>query len=475
MSDFGDFESLVQTIHRLRAPGGCPWDRAQTHHTLRPYVIEEAYEVLDALDRADSPQSLKRDDVRMPLIEELGDLWLQILLHSEIAAETGAFTWRDVARGLKEKMIRRHPHVFGDATAASADEALAQWEKNKAAEKAAKAASGETSVLDGLPKGMPALQRAARVIEKVTKVGFQWPDLQGPLSKLDEELGEFKDEVAALEKDPKNDSLRARVSAELGDLLFSLANVAHFLKLQPEDSLRSNLQRFEKRFRHLERRMAAEGFTPESSSLGQMDVYWNEAKAREKCLIWGLTGGIASGKSTAANHLRDRQVPVIDADAIVRKLSAPGGAAHSKIQAAFGATDRKELGALIFNDPQKRKTLESILHPLVRAESDREIARILTTHPGTQLIVYEAALLIEAGRAGDFDGVLLITAPEDARVARVVNRDGGDVGAAQARISAQLPDVEKRMHAHHVIENTGTLELLKKQVDLWLAEVLRRP
>jgi tetrapyrrole methylase family protein/MazG family protein len=263
---------LIETVHRLRAPGGCPWDRAQTHQSLRPYLIEEAYEVLDCLDRVESTEDLQKDAVRLPLKEELGDLLMQVLLHSEMTKEAGAFDIYDVAAGLDEKLIRRHPHVFGEVKADSADTALANWEKQKAKEKAA---NPDASVLDGLPKGMPALQRAGRVIEKVTKVGFQWPDLEGPLGKMEEELGELKKEIAS-------GASPERIAAELGDLLFSVCNVASFLKIQPEDALRSQLSRFEKRFRHVEKRVKESGKGPGEAPLEEMDLYWNEAKALEK-------------------------------------------------------------------------------------------------------------------------------------------------------------------------------------------------
>ncbi|MGZ3697920.1 MAG: nucleoside triphosphate pyrophosphohydrolase [Bdellovibrionota bacterium] len=275
---------LVETVHRLRAPGGCPWDRAQTHQTLRQYLIEEAYEVLDVLDQVHSKDDLKKEKVKNSFREELGDLLMQVLLHSEMANEEGAFDFYDVAATLDDKLIRRHPHVFGEAKADSAESAFQTWEKQKAKEKSA---NPEASVLDGVPKGLPALQKAARVLEKVTKVGFQWNDMHGPLGKVEEELGELKAEVLALEAAMKNKAAgeapaRAKVEAELGDLFFTLCNVAYLLKVSPEDSLRSTLARFETRFRHVERRLKETGRTPDQSSLEEMDTFWDEAKREEK-------------------------------------------------------------------------------------------------------------------------------------------------------------------------------------------------
>ena len=258
----------------------------QTHQSLRQYVIEEAYEVLEVLDRIDSSERLKSDPALAATFqEELGDLLLQVVLHSEMASETGALDFFRVAQGLADKLIRRHPHVFGEVQVEGAEGVLQNWEKQKAAEKAAK--SSDSSVLDGLPKGLPALQRTTRLIDKVTRVGFQWNDLNGPLEKLAEELGEFQHEVReleALEKTPGSagapsvDSLRAKAQAELGDLLFSLCNIGFLLKLDPEDALRGTLHRFEGRFRHVEKRLRENGKKPEESTLEEMDRYWEEAK-----------------------------------------------------------------------------------------------------------------------------------------------------------------------------------------------------
>ena len=281
---------VIETVHRLRAPDGCPWDRAQTHQTLRPFLIEEAYEALEIMDRIDSARDLERDEIRLPFKEELGDVLMQVLLHAEMASETQAFDFIDVAAALNEKLVRRHPHVFmrpeGSSGNESVDSVLQKWELQKQTEKAH---NPDASVLDGVPKGLPALQRAGRVIEKVTKVGFQWEDMQGPLAKVEEELQELKTEVLSLEKlakRPENaveaDRLRSRVADELGDLFFTLANVAHLMKISPEDTLRAQLSRFEKRFRHVEKRIKETGKRLDESTLAEMDVFWEEAKKLEK-------------------------------------------------------------------------------------------------------------------------------------------------------------------------------------------------
>lgn len=269
---------LIETVHRLRAPGGCPWDREQTHQTLRQFMIEEAYEAVDVMDQIDSPQTLKVEKIKNSFKEELGDVLLQVLLNSEMASETGAFDVYQVAETLNQKLVYRHPHVFGQDKVDSADEAYKNWEKLKAKEK-------KSGVLAGLPKGMPSLQRTAKVIEKVTKVGFQWEDMEGPLDKLEEELNELKAEIRAHQK-AANEEIQAqaqkRIESEIGDLLFSVCNVAFLLKVTPEDALRNTLHRFESRFNHVEARLKEQGKSPDQSTLQEMDQYWNEAKAQEK-------------------------------------------------------------------------------------------------------------------------------------------------------------------------------------------------
>jgi tetrapyrrole methylase family protein/MazG family protein len=305
-------DKLITTVARLRGPGGCPWDRKQTHQSLAKYLIEESYETLEIIDQIDSPEKLKEPTLRTSFREELGDVLLQVLLHAEIAGETGAFDIQGVARALDEKLIRRHPHVFGNspqteplsAKLDSAEAVEANWERIKAQERAAgkglntesvkpesATESGPPSVLDGLPRGLPALPRAERVIAKVTKVGFQWPDFSGPLAKLQEEVRELEAEVQAFEQrratssaapDAQAEALRARAAAELGDVLFSIANMGFLLGIDPEQALRGTLARFESRFRHVERLLRQKGKTPEQSTLAEMDALWEQAKALER-------------------------------------------------------------------------------------------------------------------------------------------------------------------------------------------------
>lgn len=269
---------LLETVHRLRAPGGCPWDRSQTHLSLRPYLIEEAYEVLEVIDQIKSDENVTQPEIQAPFKEELGDLLMQVLLHSEMASEKQAFDFYDVAQALDEKLVRRHPHVFEEnQSVKNADQAFQNWEKQKALEKEAqgKNSKGKKSILDGLPRNLPSLQRSERLIEKVTKVGFQWKDLKGPMNKVSEEWEELRAEIETPQPDLK------KIESELGDVLLTLCNLASVLKIHPEDALRSTLQKFERRFRYVETKLHELGKTPEQSNLEEMDQFWNEAKQTE--------------------------------------------------------------------------------------------------------------------------------------------------------------------------------------------------
>jgi MazG family protein len=246
------FERLVEVMAELRAPGGCPWDREQTHDTLARHLVEETYEVLEAID-ADDLDALR---------EELGDLVIQIVFHSNIAFEERAFTLADVLDDLRTKLVRRHPHVFGDVEASTPDEVKANWERIKRTEK-------PTKVYEGIPKALPALARAAKMQRRTAAVGFDWPDLRAVLSGLDEEIDELK---AELEKPDRDD---ARVEAELGDALFMVAALANRLGIDPESALRKMLERFEARLRSVER--LAGGRELESLSGREWKQYWDQA------------------------------------------------------------------------------------------------------------------------------------------------------------------------------------------------------
>jgi tetrapyrrole methylase family protein/MazG family protein/ATP diphosphatase len=242
---------------------GCPWDIEQTFATIAPYTVEEAYEVADAIERGDLPD----------LKEELGDLLLQVVFHARMAQEQGAFDFEDVARAINEKMVRRHPHVFGDETYASLAHQKEGWEQLKAAEREGKG-KAPASLLDDVPIGLPALTRAVKLSKRAAKGGFVWPTVEDVTAKLHEEVGELEAEIAA------GDLEKAR--QELGDVLFVVANIARHLDIDPEDALRYTNAKFARRFRFVERRLAERGKRPETSDLAEMDALWEEVKAAER-------------------------------------------------------------------------------------------------------------------------------------------------------------------------------------------------
>lgn len=251
------FERLVGIMARLRGEDGCPWDREQTLDSLKPFLVEEAYEVLDAIESGDVAEHR----------EELGDLLLQVVFQAEVRRNEGAFDARDVVNAISDKLVRRHPHVFGDRDAHDADHAYRRWEEMKAQEK------GDRSVLSGVPRQLPALLRAQRVTDKASKVGFDWKAIEGPVEKLDEELGELKAAIAS--GDP------AAVEHELGDLLFTMVNVARFVDIDAEAALRRTVDRFTRRFEYVERAMKAEGRAMTEASLDELEAKWEAAKAEE--------------------------------------------------------------------------------------------------------------------------------------------------------------------------------------------------
>lgn len=250
------FARLVEIMRRLRGDGGCPWDREQTLESLRSYLLEETYEVLDALDHGTVDDHL----------EELGDLLLQIVFQSEIRSEERAFDVAAVANAISEKLIRRHPHVFEGAQASTASEVVTRWEAIKASEKGTR-----RSRLDGVPRALPALARAERITGKAARVGFDWPDIAGPRTKIDEELAEL-DEAA-------RSGHATAVEDELGDVLFAVVNYARHAGVAPEDALRRSVDRFETRFRGVETKVGARGLQMKDLTLTELDELWEEVKS----------------------------------------------------------------------------------------------------------------------------------------------------------------------------------------------------
>ena len=261
------FGAFVDLIARLRGPGGCPWDREQTHESLKPMTIEEAYEVLEAIDRGDDEH----------LAGELGDLLLQVVFHAQIAAEAGRFTVSDVIERVAAKMVRRHPHVFGGAKADTPGQVLRSWEAIKQAEQAEKAgARADASMLDSVGAGLPAVMEAFQMTTKVSRVGFDWPSIPAVLEKLEEELVELREVAGSAATDHR------RVAEELGDLLFAAVNVARLIGADPESALKSANRKFRRRFAFIEQALSRRGRTPAEATLEEMEALWEEAKAGEK-------------------------------------------------------------------------------------------------------------------------------------------------------------------------------------------------
>jgi MazG family protein len=261
-----NFDELVSVMARLRAPGGCPWDREQTYASLAQYLLEETYETFDAIQEAD------RTGETHNLKEELGDVLLQVVFHSTIAAERGDFTIDEVVKGVSEKLVLRHPHVFGDKTLETATDVLNNWDELKKAERAA---SGKTekekdSILDDVSLNFPALLEGVKISKKAAKVGFDWEKTEQIFDKLDEEVGELK---KAIEENKKEE-----ISEEIGDLLFVIVNLARRLDVEPETALKKTNRKFRGRFSFIESELKARNKSFEESDLEEMDAFWNKAK-----------------------------------------------------------------------------------------------------------------------------------------------------------------------------------------------------
>ncbi len=253
------FEQLIAIMRRLRAPGGCPWDAEQTHESLTRYLLEETYEVIEAIDEK-KPMHLK---------EELGDLLLQPIFHAAIAEEAGDFSIDDVINTLCDKLIRRHPHVFGDFEIENSNAQIENWEKIKKLEKG----SERQSALSGVPDHLPALLKAHKIGEKASRVGFDWEHADQVFAKVMEELHEFEEAWAG--------GNPARMEDELGDLLFAITNLGRFLHLNPEEALRKTISRFQKRFGYVETELLRQGVLMQNATLAEMDLLWEKAKSAE--------------------------------------------------------------------------------------------------------------------------------------------------------------------------------------------------
>ncbi|WP_224983311.1 nucleoside triphosphate pyrophosphohydrolase [Geomonas agri] len=254
------FDRLMEIMRRLRAPGGCPWDAEQTHESLKRYLLEESYEVIEAIDAKDDKL----------LKEELGDLILQPIFHAAVAEERGAFTMDQVLDAINEKLVRRHPHVFGDQVIENSAAQVESWEKIKKSEKG----DERKSALSGIPPHLPALMKAQKITEKAARVGFDWEHTDQVFAKVMEELHEFQEAMAAGDQQ--------EMESELGDLIFAIVNLGRFLSLDPEEALRKTIQRFTRRFSHIEETLHAGGRKLQDATLEEMDLLWEEAKKLEK-------------------------------------------------------------------------------------------------------------------------------------------------------------------------------------------------
>ncbi len=252
-----EMEKLIEVMARLREPGGCPWDQEQDHNSLAGYLLQEAYEVLEAIEEG-SPEEL---------CEELGDLLLQVVFHARVAEERGGFDFADICRGIREKLIRRHPHVFGAGKAGDSDEVIKNWEAIKKREK-----KGRPSLLSGVSRRQPALIEAEELQSRARTAGFDWPDINGALEKVSEELEELKEAI---------DRENGPTEEELGDLLFAVVNVGRFLDLEGELALRKSSQKFRRRFAFIETQLKKRGKDPGDSNLEEMDKIWEESKEEQ--------------------------------------------------------------------------------------------------------------------------------------------------------------------------------------------------
>lgn len=254
------FERLVAIMARLRAPGGCPWDREQSYDSIKPYTIEETYEVLDAIDQRDYAG----------LCEELGDFMLQAVFYAQMAAEEGRFSIADSLDAINEKLVRRHPHVFAEGDAKTSEQVLTRWEEIKAGEKTEKGQQPKGR-LDGVPRALPALMEGLKISQKAAKTGFEWPDFDQVLAKFHEETAELADARA--------NGTQEQIEGELGDLLFTVVNMARWLKVDPEQALRKTNAKFRARFSHVERSLVGQGKSLEDSTLEEMEALWQQAKS----------------------------------------------------------------------------------------------------------------------------------------------------------------------------------------------------
>jgi MazG family protein len=261
------FEKLIEIMAKLRGPNGCPWDKQQDFNSLKPMMVEEVYEALEAIETNDFEG----------LSEELGDILLHVVFHAQLGKESGRFDINTVIQKISDKLVRRHPHVFGNESASTADEVIRNWEAIKAQEKAEKLKSRtpqQRSLLEGIPSKLPAIHEAHQISSRAARVGFDWPDIDGIFDKLQEEVLELKEVIAG----GGDDRQRERLEDEIGDMLFVIVNIARYLKIDSESALKRANRKFKSRFQHMETELSKMGKTPEQTSLEELETLWRKAK-----------------------------------------------------------------------------------------------------------------------------------------------------------------------------------------------------
>jgi MazG family protein len=264
------FERLIEIMATLRGPNGCPWDKQQDFNSLKPMLVEEVYEVLEAVENGDFDG----------ISEELGDLLLHVVFHAQLGKEAGKFDINDVIAKISDKLVRRHPHVFGNESASSPEEVIKNWEAIKAQEKAQKLTSRtqeQRSLLEGIPSKLPAIHEAHQISSRAARVGFDWPDIEGIFDKLQEEVRELKDEIST--PSSNSDERRARLEDEIGDMFFVIVNIARYLKIDSESALKRANRKFKSRFQYMESELARNGKTLEQTSFEEMEALWQKAKS----------------------------------------------------------------------------------------------------------------------------------------------------------------------------------------------------
>jgi dephospho-CoA kinase len=473
---------LIATTMALRHPQkGCPWDLKQDHKSLMTYLLEESYEAIEAAENEDSEE----------FCQELGDLLFQVVLNAQIASETGQFDFGDIASGIHKKLVERHPHVFhserpdfkntrkssanpNSANPKSKNSAPLSWEQLKSK------LEKRDSVLEGVPKNLPALQKASRLTDKAAQVGFEFPALSFLFEKLDEEISEFKQELSDFDLSKIDSSalinpkVKKRLQEECGDILFVCANIARFLQFDPEQALRGTNQRFEQRFKTVEQKVKENDGGFSETNLATMERYWEEAKMETRAnrvRTIGITGGIASGKSLVSDYLRKHGYAVVDADQLARKVTEAGGSGIEAIRTHFGeeyidqhgALDRKKMRQLIFNDPTEKQKLEGLIHPLIRKLGLEKVQ--IYGQQGHSLVFYDAALLFESGAHHYCQDVILVSCAEDLQIERVIKRDRVSRSEAIKIIQSQMPLKEKEKLARWVVDNSGLKAKTFEQVD----------